>query len=144
MTAGSGRGLFDVCFTSLCDWPQNSCHFLNQSGIKGKPITSWLRMFSRAWGSQVGFTLSSHWLLKFYLPLFWLAVDIILVLVFHEYLNIRLNFKKNLVELIAKLQVYRNVIGWNTQVACLRCVRLLDTVPSAVEGVLEDLIVVNL
>ena len=89
MTAGSGRGLFDVCFTSFCDWPQNSCHFLNQSDIKGKPITSWLRMFSRAWGSQVGFTLSSHWLLKFYLPFFWLAVDIILVLVLRHWIEKR-------------------------------------------------------
>ena len=41
----------------------------------------------------------------------YLFISLFLCFLVHEYLNIRLNFKKDLVELIAKLQVYRNVIG---------------------------------
>ena len=43
---------------------------LNQSDAKLKSITTWSPAFSRALGSLVVFTLSSHWLSKvFYFPL---------------------------------------------------------------------------
>ena len=40
--------------------PENSRHSFYQSGTKIKPITTWSFTFSRASGSLVGFTLSSH------------------------------------------------------------------------------------
>ena len=46
-----------------------------------------------------------------YYVFIYLFISLFLCFLFHEYLNIRLNFKKDLVELITKLQVYRNVIG---------------------------------
>ena len=42
---------------------QNSCHPLNQSDPKLKPIASWSLTFYRASGWLHVFTLSSHWLL---------------------------------------------------------------------------------
>ena len=45
-------------------------YLLNQSDAKLKSITTWSPAFSRALGSLVVFTLSSHWLSKvFYFPL---------------------------------------------------------------------------
>ena len=46
--------------------------FLNQSDAKLKPIMTWSPAFSRAITSLVVYTLSSHWLLK-YFPSLWLA-----------------------------------------------------------------------
>ena len=43
--------------------PENSWHPLNQSNAKPKTITTWSPAFSRALGSLLVFTLSSHWLL---------------------------------------------------------------------------------
>ena len=43
--------------------PENSWHPLNQSNAKLKTITTWSPAFSRALGSLLVFTLSSHWLL---------------------------------------------------------------------------------
>ena len=43
--------------------PENSLHFLNQSGEKRKPITTWSPAFSRALGSLLSFTLSFHCLI---------------------------------------------------------------------------------
>ena len=43
--------------------PENSWHPLNQSDAKVKTITTWSPAFSRALGSFLVFTLSSHWLL---------------------------------------------------------------------------------
>ena len=54
------------CLTSLCDWSGNSRHSLNQSDAKPKQITTWSPAFSRALGSLVVFSPSSHWLLKVY------------------------------------------------------------------------------
>ena len=52
--------------TTLCDWSGNSRHSLNQSDAKPKQITTWSPAFSRALGSLVVFSPSSHWLLKVY------------------------------------------------------------------------------
>ena len=54
------------CLTSLCDWSGNSRHSLNQSDAKPKQITTRSPAFSRALGSLVVFSPSSHWLLKVY------------------------------------------------------------------------------
>ena len=54
------------CLTTLCDWSGNSRHSLNQSDAKPKQITTWSPAFSRALGSLVVFSPSSHWLLKVY------------------------------------------------------------------------------
>ena len=43
--------------------PENSRHFLNQSDVKLKQITTWSPAFSRSLGSSVVFSLSCHWLL---------------------------------------------------------------------------------
>ena len=43
--------------------PENSWHPLNQLDAKIKTITTWSPAFSRALGSLLVFTLSSHWLL---------------------------------------------------------------------------------
>ena len=65
------------CLTSLCDWSGNSRHSLNQSDAKPKQITTWSPAFSRALGSLVVFTPSSHWLLMFF-PFFWFVFVIAL------------------------------------------------------------------
>ena len=39
-------GLHWVSFDLLSDWSRNSCHLLNQSDAKLKPITTWLPAFS--------------------------------------------------------------------------------------------------
>ena len=54
------------CLTTLCDWSGNSRHSLNQSDAKPKQITTLSPAFSRALGSLVVFSPSSHWLLKVY------------------------------------------------------------------------------
>ena len=43
--------------------PENSRHSLNQSNAKLKPIKTWSPAFSRALGSLLDSTLSSHWFL---------------------------------------------------------------------------------
>ena len=55
-----------VCFTSLCDWLKKSHNSLDQLDVNLKPIMTWSPAFSRALGSLVIFTLSSHWLLKLF------------------------------------------------------------------------------
>ena len=50
--------------------PESSCHFLNQLDVKVTPIMTWSPAFSRALGSLVVFTSSSHLLVKiFFFPL---------------------------------------------------------------------------
>ena len=44
--------------------PENSRHSLNRSDVNLKPIATRSPAFSRAFGSLVGFILSSHWLFK--------------------------------------------------------------------------------
>ena len=50
--------------------PESSCHFLNQLDVKVTTIMTWSPAFSRALGSLVVFTSSSHLLVKmFFFPL---------------------------------------------------------------------------
>ena len=51
---------------------ENSRHFHDQSDAKVKLITTWSPAFSRALDNLVVFTLSSHWLLKYYPSSDWL------------------------------------------------------------------------
>ena len=48
----------------LLDWSRKLASPSRPIICKTEPITIWLPTFSRAVGSLVGFTLSSHWLLK--------------------------------------------------------------------------------
>ena len=48
----------------LFDWSRKLASPSRPIICKTEPITIWLPTFSRAVGSLVGFTLSSHWLLK--------------------------------------------------------------------------------
>ena len=60
LSVESNLGL--LCFVLLRSvvGPENSRHSFNQSNAKLKLITTWSSAFSRALGSLVGFTLSSH------------------------------------------------------------------------------------
>ena len=44
--------------------PENSCHSLNQSDAKPKPVMTWSTAFSRALDSLIVYISNSHWLLK--------------------------------------------------------------------------------
>ena len=60
LSVESNLGL--LCFVLLRSvvGPENSRHSFNQSNAKLKLIKTWSSAFSRALGSLVGFTLSSH------------------------------------------------------------------------------------
>ena len=66
------RDRFSFALRCCVIGPGNSRHSLNQSDAKLKPIMTWSPAFSRAITSLVVYTLSSHWLLK-YFPSLWLA-----------------------------------------------------------------------
>ena len=53
----------------LFDWSRKLASPSRPIICKTEPITIWLPTFSRAVGSLVGFTLSSHWLLKIPSPI---------------------------------------------------------------------------
>ena len=57
------------CFLSFGDWSRILPYLLNQSDSKLKPIATWSPAFSRALGSLLLFTWSSHWLLKYFIVL---------------------------------------------------------------------------
>ena len=81
------RNCFGFAFFRLVIGPEYYHYFLNQSDSKLKPIATWSPAFSRALGSLLVFTLSSHWLLK-YFPVFSLAVVANLVLVLRHSIRI--------------------------------------------------------
>ena len=81
------RNCFGFAFFRLVIGPEDFHYFLNQSDSKLKPIATWSPAFSRALGSLLVFTLSSHWFLKYY-SVFSLAVVANLVLVLRHSIRI--------------------------------------------------------
>ena len=65
------RNCFGFAFFRLVIGPEDFHYFLNQSDSKLKPIATWSPAFSRALGSLLLFTWSSHWLLKYLLSSDW-------------------------------------------------------------------------
>ena len=87
LSVESESKLLWFCFLSFGDWSRILPLLLNQSDSKLKPIATWSPAFSRALGSLLVFTLSSHWFLK-YFSVFSLAVVANLVLVLRHSIRI--------------------------------------------------------
>ena len=80
LSVESNSELLWFCFLSFSDWFRRLPPLPQPIRFKLKPIATWSPAFFRALGSLLLFTLSSHWLLK-YFPVFSLVVVATLVLV---------------------------------------------------------------
>ena len=59
LSVETNLGVHWFWFTLFCGGPENSRHSLDQSHAK---LTTWSPAFSRVWGAELVFTLSSPWL----------------------------------------------------------------------------------
>ena len=101
MSFQSNPGLLWVVLLCYVIVPENSHHFLNQSDAKLKPITTWSLSFPCAFSSLI-------------FSLLWLAVLIVLVLVFHNLIKKCSNWEwKNRCKVQENLVWY--TVTWNIQ-----------------------------